>query len=341
MFVCEVILPEKSPVRRLVGKPETQKLLAKQSAAFDMCILLRKQGLLNEFFLSTYRKRLPLMRNAKLAIGTKKTNQYRMVTKPAIWDQTFDTVPEVLYLTIIILKPARCLTRSHQSIILLTRARLPQFPEFPIYLEDNVETMVQTVAVEEASPIRSVDLNLLTTFTLRVFKDLYNKVYDHNSAALPYWLAPAQSTVDSPTRDVDPLVVIDWNMLRYIHDNKSIPSTGAGAPDDMNGRFVYDQWDGRYRYFLTGVNHSLRPSDPPPPFVGRRRFMNSIMEYCLSLYRNSRPGFLTRCDWNQPVYDAELVPLRRNFLDKSSEKERAIEKRSVVCLEALTISAVG
>ena len=340
MFVCEVILPEKSPVRRLFGKPATQKMLAKQSAAFDMCILLRKEGLLDEFFMSTYRKRLPLMRNAKLAIATKKTNQYRMITKPAIWDRTFDTAPEVLYLTIIILRPARNLSRSHQSIILLTRTRLPQFPEFPIYLEDDVETTVQTVAVEKVLPVSSAALDLLTTFTLRVFKDLYNKVYSHDSAALPYWLAPGLSIADVPYNEVKPFTVIDWDMLQYISDNESIPSSGPNAPEDMKGRFIYDQWDGRYRYFVTGVNQSLRPTDPPPPFVARRRFMNNIMEYCLSLYRNSRPGFLARCDWNQPVYDAELVPLRRNFLDKSSEKDKTLEKRSVVCLAALTISAV-
>ena len=96
MYECEVILPEGSPIRGLIGKPEARKSLAKQSAAFEACILLRNKGLLDEHFVSTYQRRLPAMRNAKLSITSKKTTQYSMIVKPSFWRQGCDRVLTML-----------------------------------------------------------------------------------------------------------------------------------------------------------------------------------------------------------------------------------------------------
>ncbi|THC97880.1 hypothetical protein EYZ11_002631 [Aspergillus tanneri] len=100
-FVCEVILPEKSPIRGFVGSPEVKKSTAKQSAAFDACLMLRKHKLLDDYFNSVYHKRLPVMRNAKLAITSKRTNLYAMLSKPSLWDKQLGTLPDQIYVTII------------------------------------------------------------------------------------------------------------------------------------------------------------------------------------------------------------------------------------------------
>lgn len=112
-FSCEVILPEKSPIRGVLGNPESKKSLAKQAAAFDLCLLLRRNHLLDDHFNSVYHKRLPAMRNAKLALTTKKADQYAMRTKPSIWTRNQGTIPTCLFATLISLLSSTPLSRDH------------------------------------------------------------------------------------------------------------------------------------------------------------------------------------------------------------------------------------
>lgn len=335
-----MILPEGSPIRGLTGKPEPRKSLAKQSAAFETCILLRKKGLLDDHFVSTYQRRLPAMRNAKLSITSKKTTQYSMIVKPSFWKQECDGVPCELYLTVIVFSSAEPLQRESHSMLLLTRKSLPQFPEFPIYLDDDVETIIRTIPVSKALSVSSKEIELLSNYTLRIFQDLYNKIYEMNQEIMPYWLIPTASGISEYGEGLNPSDVIDWEALQFAKDHERLNSTSM-SPGDFSDRFVYDPWDGKYRYFLNGVNTSLRAKDPPPSFLPHRRHMKNIMEYGLSLYKRSRIHFLATCDWNQPVYDAELVPLRRNLLDKMSDSEKQVEKRMVLCLETQVVSAVS
>ncbi|KAL1855420.1 Dicer-like protein 1 [Paecilomyces lecythidis] len=339
-YVCEVILPEKSPVRGLVGKPASRKSLAKQSAAFDTCCLLRKNGLLDDRFNSIYHKRLPAMRNAKLAITSKKTNQYDMLTKPSFWKKASGTIPETLYVTVIMMLPSKQLSRKHQSIAILTRERLPIFPRFPLYLEDDIETDIVTLPMRDALRIGDADLEHLTTFTLRVFRDVFHKTYEHETAATPYWIAPITSCHEDISVSEDPRSVIDWDILKVVQDNDDLPWSADAPAEYLLDRFVFDKWDGRYRYFTMAIEDGLRPSDPPPAFMPRRRHMGSIMDYTLSLFKNARARFLDTCTWDQPVVKAELVRLRRNLLEKMTEQERDIETRCFICLEALKISAI-
>lgn len=280
------------------------------------------------------------MRNAKLAIMTKKTNQYPMMTKPMFWKQEYGVEPERLYLSIISLHPARPLQKAYRSVLLLTREPLPQFPEFPIYLEDDVETTIRSTPLAKALTITPSELNFMTGFTLRIFRDLYNKTYEQNTTTIPYWLLPASTASESLNGSIEPFDAIDWDSLHFVNEHDDIPRTFF-SPEDMVGRFVYDRWNGKYRYFLTGVNKNLRPSDPPPSFLPRRRHMENIMSYGLSLFKNSRTNFLNTCDWQQCVFDAELISLRRNLLDKRTEAEIKVEDKSLVCLEYTVVSAVS
>lgn len=136
-FVCEVILPERSPIRGLTGTPASNKSTAKRSAAFDTCLLLRKHRLLDNHFNSVYQKRLPAMRNARLAITCKKINEYDMIQKPALWARDRGIRPRILYATVITFKPTKPLARELASVILLARERLPELPSFSIYLEED------------------------------------------------------------------------------------------------------------------------------------------------------------------------------------------------------------
>ncbi|KAL5341579.1 hypothetical protein BJX70DRAFT_405806 [Aspergillus crustosus] len=339
-YVCEVILPERSPIRGLTGSPAINKSTAKRSAAFDTCVMLRKNKLLDDHFNSVYHRRLPAMRNAKLAITCKKTNEYDMLLKPTLWENGRGMPPDTLYATVISFKPAKPLARRLATMILLTRERLPEVPEFAIYLEeDDIETAVHTSSVVKPFRISAEELSAITVFTLRIFEDVFQKIYSPEPENMSYWLVPA-SIQEVPRSDVDLATYVDWTTVNMDRDSGESLFTEEASPADLCNLFVYDPWDGRCRYFTISVEESLKPSDPPPPYVPHRRHMDNIMNYCISLSKNSRAKFLSKCDWNQPVFKAELVRLRRNLLDNMKDQEREIETRCFICLEPLRISAI-
>ncbi|OJD12301.1 hypothetical protein AJ78_07077 [Emergomyces pasteurianus Ep9510] len=341
-FVCEASLPEKSPFRGLMGKPSARKLHAKQSAAFETCLMLRKNGLLDDHFVSKYHKRLPAMRNAKLAITSKKKNQYDMMVKPKLWEKRRGTIPSEIYATLLTLKPGGKLRRAYQPLILFTRDALPKFPIFPLYLEHDVECNVISIPLRCSLRVSEPEVDLLTAFTLRIFQDLFHKVYDHQPAMMTYWLAPARLAAEDGdiSENVDPRELLDIGVLQHVQDNPQIRWTPGMLPRTVENRFLFDKWDGRYRYFTFEVEPSLRPSDRPPSMMAKRKHMENIMNYCLSLFKNSRLKFLEGCDWNQPVVRAELVRLRRNLLDRATEQEKVEETPYYICPEPLRISAL-
>ncbi|EEP80389.1 predicted protein [Uncinocarpus reesii 1704] len=339
-FHCEVVLPEKSPVRGLTGKPASKKLVAKQSAAFETCLLLRKHGLLDDHFVSTYHKRLPAMRNARLAISSKKSNQYDMIVKPNLWQSSRGAIPTTLHAVAFNLRPNKALRREYHSLVILTREKLPEFPKFPLYLEDDIQCDVICTPIECSIQVSDEDLEVLTTFTLRIFQDVFHKIYERNIPMMTYWLAPLNLLSDLASANVSPRSILDWGILKAVFDEPDISWSIGNSKKFAKNHFVYDRWDGRYRYFTLGVDPNLKPSDPPPATVARRRHMGNIMDYCLSLFKNSRKKFLETCDWNQPVIRAELIQLRRNLLDKRTEKEKQNEGECFICLEALTVSAI-
>jgi endoribonuclease Dicer len=340
LFRCEIILPEKSPARGVVGCPEPTKALAKQSAAFDTCLLLRKHRLLDDHFNSVYHKRLPAMRNAKLAITSKRTDQYSMRTKPSIWARQQGTIPSRLWATVICLIPSAPLVRAPGSLVLLTREPIPQVPIFPVYLDNDIMTTVQSLRIDGFLEVSSQELDKLTSFTLAVFHDVFHKTYTPVSEQFPYWLAPARQDFDAglPTSTFD---AIDWEALQYVQDYPKILWSPDMKPDSLLNRFIYDDWNGKYRYFPLDVDPNLRPSDPPPPYAPSRKWSDNIMNWSLSLSKNSRPKFFDRCLWNQPVLQAELICLRRNFLDRAADEEKAVNSRCVICPQPLVISPVS
>lgn len=340
-FYCEIILPEKSPIRGVIGGLAERKSLAKQSAAFDTCMLLRRNNLLDDHFRSIYHKRLPAMRNAKLAIVSKKTNQYVMVCKPSIWAKEQGTIPQVLHGILINFIPSKPLAREHTSLLLLTRVKLPNFPTFPLYLENDKETSIGIVGLDDSFPVSFKELHQISNFTLAVLRDMFHKTFDPKPEKFSYWLAPVQARADITSSTVLPSELIDWDTLLFVEENPGLKWAKDMSSEFLLNHFIYDPWDGRKRYFPQAVDPDLRPSDPPPEYVPKRKWMHDILNYTLSLSKNSRKRFLETCDWNQPVLQAECVGLRRNFLDKTIEAERAENTKCVICPQPLTISPVS
>lgn len=338
-FVCEVILPENSPVRSATGLPTATKSMAKRSAAFEACILLRKGKHLDGHLLPTYHKRLPAMRNALLALNMKKTNAYEMRLKPSLWEDSWGYVPETLYLTVIELDVPAGLRRPYQPLAMLTRIPLPNFPAFLLHLDVGITSDVACSSLPTGIKVNGTFVEELTTFTFRIFEDVFAKIYEINKDRTSYWLAPLRSERLANLQDVDPKELVDWGLLSFIHNNKQLEWDMNTPHSFLADKFLVDRWDGGKRYFSVGIVPELNVLDPVPPETAPAKHMNNILDYTVSLYTKSRARATWRHD--QPVILAQKVLHRRNWLDEITEKERVMRSKSYVCPEPLKFSAVG
>lgn len=237
--------------------------------------------------------------------------------------------------------PSKPLKRDHQSLMILTRTRLPSFPQFPIYLDSDTETIIQTVCIDNSFTVTPKELAHLANFTLAVLHDVFHKTFSAEPEKFPYWLAPVRTDATTISPHGVPPNVVDWDTVNFVQENPRWQWSADMDTDILLSRLLYDPWDGKKRYFPIAVDHNLRPSDRPPAWTPRRKWMQDIMNYSLSLSKNSRPKFLDNCDWSQPVLQAECVCLRRNFLDKATEVEKSENAKCVVCPQPLFISSVS
>lgn len=342
-FLCEVILPSCSPVRRAVGKVHTTKQVAKGAAAFELCLELLRKRYLDQHLNPVFMKQLPAMRNARLAISSKKRDEYGMRTKPEMWSVL--GIPEQLYATVLVLSHPDSMDRASRPLIMLTRQAIPQVDPFPLFFGKGRASHVRCLGLKEPLKPTSDELGSLTEFTLRIFLDVFSKQFEATSADLPYLLAPSIHGHDFSFTDLsDARSAVDWDSLLYIRTIDQIALNG-NEPDDFFGeKFVADPYDGSRKFVLKGIRKDLKPRDPVPEGVlhrARRAWKDephNILNYSVSLWGKARSRRVFKED--QPVVEAELVSLRRNLLDDSFDDEDAGPKTCFIILETLRISSV-
>lgn len=341
MFRFRTILPDGSPIKGAVGEPFPNKSVAKQSAAWKTCFALRAKGLLDDHLNSVFLKQRPANANARLAVSSAKKDKYDMLVKPQFWTVDCGRVPTSLFVTVIHLVPSANLRRRHDPLVLLTRSALPPMPKFPVYLDGNVETEVAFVHYWSPYDVEHKMLLCLKRFTLQMFQDLFNKEYEAEDTQMPYWLAPARWRPG----DIAPQSLTEVVDLDPSKDLKPVQWAPGSDPDTWCDQFLVDKWSGSYRYWSGSVLQDLNIGSPIPAAVPGRRSKGakakSILEYTLSLYGTSKLRFMEHCDPSQPVLEAELVPLRRNFLDRADEKDSEEYRHKYhICPEPLFMSAV-
>jgi endoribonuclease Dicer len=338
-FICEVILPEASPVHSAVGIPARKKALAKQGAAFEACIQLRKGKYLDGNLLPIYTKSLPAMRNAQLALDIKKKDMYKMRIKPTLWSYSRGERPSTLYVTVVDVDNG--LERSHQPLCLLTRRPFPNMPRFPIFLADGTPTNVVSKSILAAIDVSEDQLEQLTTVTLRIFQDMFNKEFERDPTKMPYWLAPFNLVPEQITPEYSrPFELIDWETVRMIFNYDNEKRWTPDTPDeDLINRFIVDLWDGGRRFISVRLEPDMKPSDPVPSTAPRnKRFNDNILDYSVSLWTKSRTT--RNWDLSQPVLLVNKVPFRRNLLAKPEEDEERLT-HCYVCPEPLRFSSVS
>ncbi|KAH6872047.1 P-loop containing nucleoside triphosphate hydrolase protein [Thelonectria olida] len=133
-FTADIILPDSSPLRSMSGFPQRSKILAKCSAAFEACIMLIQKKYINEHFQPAFTKKIPAMRNARLAISSSKKANYDMRLRPKIW--SLQGACQTLFTTTITLEKPGALgeNRPSRPLILLSRAKLPELPGISLSL---------------------------------------------------------------------------------------------------------------------------------------------------------------------------------------------------------------
>ncbi|KAI8964352.1 hypothetical protein F5Y11DRAFT_316025 [Daldinia sp. FL1419] len=344
-FECEVLLPDTSPIKGALGRRADSKQVAKCSAAFEMCLQLKKKKYLDDYLQSTFTKKLPAMRNAHLAISSKKRSEYPMRIKPKIWEQRGQ--PESLYLNILKLTSPEALGRFSRPLTILTRSPLPQTAQFPLFFDYQRTSDVECIPLPHALEITLEEIEQINTFTLRIFNDVFSKEYRSELEKMPYFFAPLTDphSLDFYNVSSNVRALIDWKCL------STIQSAGRyleceGEPDEIfRERFVVDPHDGSRKFYTVCCRHDLKPTDMEPPGAPRsqtgkkatREAPNDIWNYSISLWSKSRSRLTVRHDL--PVVEAEYIPLRRNLLDEL-DKSYDVERKCFLVFETLKLSVL-
>ncbi|KAI1335863.1 RNase3 domain-containing protein [Xylariaceae sp. FL0016] len=345
-FHCEVILPESSPITNAVGKRAASKLIAKCSAAFEMCLQLRRKRFLDDNLRSTFAKRLPAMRNARLAISAKKRSEYSMRTKPEIW--SVRGMPEKLHITVFRLLKEDALEKPSRPIAILTRQPLPKVASFPLFFGDQRTSEVECIPLPISMSPSDTAIDGLNHFTLRAFKDVFSKDYLPEPHKMPYFIAPLLHSHDydfvhHATTKADSSSLIDWNCITLVRSTPEDVGWDEESYQISVERFVIDPHDGSRKFYTIRPRNDLKPTDLEPPGVpkGQHRKKShddaplDIWNFSISLWSKSRKKIPFRHDL--PVVEAEYIPLRRNLLDEFGWKEHAA-RRCYVVFETLRIS---
>lgn len=336
-YVCEVKLPDNSPIQSVVGLLSPKKSYAKRSAAFEACKQLHEGGYLDGNLVPIYTKKLPLMRNAALALNMKQTGNYTMRLKPSIWKEGLGSSPVVLFL--VLLDVPDGLDRPHRPLVLLSRVPLPSFPDFPVFLSKCRRAMVTSSTFHVPMPVSTEKLDKLTTFTSRVFQDVFNKTYEFDKIKTSYWLAPVAGYSAACRTISDPSKLIDWATIEFVHANSDFRWSPEMSDVFLLDKFLIDPWDGSRRFFSKRLASEYQPLDPVPKDTVRGKWNANIIDYSVSIFRKTRQNYT----WNleQPVLEVEKVLHRRNMLAEPDRKEEGLKTKCFVCPEPLVISAVS
>jgi endoribonuclease Dicer len=342
-YICEVILPETSPIRSARGKRWRSKGLAKRSAAFEMCIALLKKDFINGNLLSIYKKHLPLFRNAQLALSSKKHNMYPMRLKPLLWSESRGTMPSELYLTI--LDVSAGLDRPHQPLGLLTRKPLPDLPRFPLFLDSGKITMATMKTFQTKLETNEAVLDYLTIFTHRLWKDVNAKVFEIDVAAMSYWVAPIIPDETLSTA-LEPEAHIDWAILKIVFNHEEYPWTSEMPDSFLTNKFLVDRWSGNRRFICKGVHPTYKPLDLVPSNTvkpggpgGKNRL--DILAYSISLWGKSGAAMREKSSLEQPVVETDQILHRQNWLAEPEVSEKERLTKAYLCPQPLRISAVS
>ncbi|KAH8125046.1 hypothetical protein LI328DRAFT_156050 [Trichoderma asperelloides] len=337
-FIASVVLPDGSPIKTIQGVSQRTKQLARCSAAFEACRILIERGYIDKHLQPAFAKKLPAMRNSRLALSADKKSEYEMLVKPKFWSLCLGPEPPTtLYQTTISLSQPAALGNPSRPLILLSRNPLPDIPSAPLFFGGGQTSIVRLSHSKRPLEVTSREVIALSSFTLRLFAHVFSKEYEAEPRELPYFIAPCSVSGGKSRADVSN---IDWEVVYHVGTTERLEWRNAPI-EFFKDKLAMDPWDGSRKYILSGINERLKPSDPTPDGVPQpksaayRKVEQNIKEYSNSLSLQSRK----RRDWSddQPVVNAELLSIRRNFLDEYFIDDEG-DRTCYIILEPLVVS---
>ncbi|PHH50670.1 Dicer-like protein 1 [Ceratocystis fimbriata CBS 114723] len=345
-YYCHINLPSTSPIQSHRGSLQSSKPAAKCSAAFETCIQLIKRNFIDEYLEPIFKKSLPAMRNARLAITEKNKTGYSMISKPSAWDKSrsHELSGDPLHGVAITLSTPVIPNEESTILVLLSYEKLPSLPDVHLFFGDGRTSFAQIRPL--LGTVEKSKISALKNFTLRSFRDVFSKDFVPETANLPYFIAPSNKTHDSYSPDLEVSEIINWDIIDVCLSNDYL-EIGSEAPEDFyKDKFCIDPYDGGRKLYLRGVRPDLHPLDlvpdgvPSPKFRDWRNVTHNIKEYSISLWGPSR----AKRTWSddQPVVEALQMSLRRNMLEdvQDGDNDRQTHSPCFVIMEPLRISAI-
>ena len=308
-----------------------------------MCIELLKAKFLDSSLLSKFKKLRPEGANAHLAVSEKKTGKYLMRLKPSMWAEGRGSIPSTVYLTVIDMPDG--LSRPHQPIGLITRHPLPQFPTFPLFLDDGQITNVRSYPVSSFA-VSEEEVVMFTQYTLLLLLHVNAKKYEENAGNMSYWVAPIHP---ASGKEMNARSCVNWDAITYAL-RAEFAQWEPGMPNEyLENKFIVDPWAGNRRFFSERVEPNLKPLDDIPektakfdrPGANKKK---NILQYSISLFGKKFDEEWPRWERDQPVMECTQVMHRQNLLAPPSPKEEDVKTkftRAYLCPEPMIISALS
>jgi endoribonuclease Dicer len=337
-FICEMTLPDAAPVSYAIGRPFSQKIVAKRSAAYHFCLKLHEKGYLNDQLLPVLpdRDAAKMPQNPKAPILDESTT-YDLQLKPRFWSQRLGNDPTNLYITIVEMVGASQESIGFEPVALLTRDPLPSIPPFSVYPKEGCIAHVICHPLEGPLELDKDFLDQLTGFTLRIYEDVFNKVYEYDISNMTHWFAPVRQGI-GPFHDIPSSAnVIAKDLLKLTSLTDELE--WEDNPDTFwNDKYIVDRHTGSRRYFSEGIAEGLGPLDPVPSDAAIYKRMDNILEYSNTLGEKYRQ--LYDSDPKQPVILARLHDQRLNWLEKPKPEEILVNSKAYICPGPFKISTI-
>ncbi|KAH9894228.1 ribonuclease III [Cubamyces lactineus] len=228
---------------------------------------------------------------------------------PDFWANSSKYPVSTLYPTVVV--PDSLGGESHAPVVILTRAPLPQIPNFLLFFAGARATAhFYKGAPFEASPVQ---LQALRGYTIRVVRSLTNKPFDCPAESLLCFFAPLapswQPLSGAPGFLGAQLRVgehIPWDSVQLTADYFAVPlwSSLTSLDDSARDAVVQDRnVEFTMRHFLVKVRHDLTPLSKVDDSPREAEYPN-FLEYC----KARRKDFEGLEDEKQPMIEVSAVP---------------------------------
>ncbi|KAJ8102944.1 hypothetical protein POJ06DRAFT_246134 [Lipomyces tetrasporus] len=314
-YTCTITMPATSGILTMQGERRWSKSLAKRDAAFRLVVALRKADNIDEHFCPYRVKKVRLRETKKKEISADKTNSYPIRSadfwKPVPFEITVDevthTIKEVkLYMTVFDLPKH---VGMYRPLCFLCRKPHPQYYSFALFV-DGEYIPVECKVLSTTFTVSTSRMGDLARYTVRLFHDVFNKLFDEDMRKFPYYLAPYSTEKGG----------IDWDLVDIAKSLSDPLTKWETKPDPQYwlGKFVVDERNRNRRFELRELLTTLDENSSIPSWYPSSLKYPSIKCYTYSSkqLKGKESGMLS-----QPVYAAKRILHGQNFLKASAEQE--------------------